>query len=134
VYTAEETYEELCQLLEDLRSLPSRVVILVEGPKDEACLRKLGVGSPIIRVHSSRTLHAELAPFDEVVILTDYDREGRRLARSSQETARSFGVTPNLQFRSEIRRITTGEISHVEGLYTYLTHLRRELYPRATRA
>jgi 5S rRNA maturation endonuclease (ribonuclease M5) len=133
VYTAEETYEELCQLLEDLRSLPSRVVILVEGPKDEACLRKLGVRSPIIRIHSSRPLHAELSPFDEVVILTDYDREGRRLARRSQETARSFGVTPNMQFRSEIRRITTGELSHVEGLYTYLRHLRAGLHPSEVR-
>lgn len=118
-----EGYRELCEFLEDLRSLPQDALILVEGPKDESSLRELGITTPVAYIHSSTPLYQKVKGFQEVIILTDYDREGRHLARRSQETIRSVGVRPNLEFRRRLRKASMGEISHIEGLHTYFANL-----------
>lgn len=119
----QDSYRDLSQILEELRSLQSGTTILVEGRKDEQALRKLDIKAPIIRFHSLKPLFELLSGFDQVVILTDYDREGRRLAYRCENIARSFGVVPNLEFRRRIEKATFGEISHMEGLHTYFTNL-----------
>lgn len=126
-----DVYEQLSAIIEDLKSLPTDALILVEGRKDEISLRKLGITAKIVRAHSPRPLPESLSGFREVIILTDYDREGRLIAHKLESTVRSFGVSPNLEFRKRLRRATFGEISHVEGLHTYFKSINRKaLRPR----
>ncbi len=122
--------EALSLVLEELRSLPRGTVILVEGSKDEAALRNLGIASPVRRIHPSRSLPEALSGFEEAVILTDYDRHGSYLAKRCEGTARSFGVKPNLDFRRRIRKATYRELSHIEGLDAYVRNLGRRDLPR----
>ena len=63
--------------------------------------------------------------YAEVVILTDYDSHGGYLARKSEATVRSFGGRPNLDYRRKLRRATRRELSHIEGLDTYVSNLAR---------
>jgi len=121
----QEILNDLEGVLEDLRSLPGGTLILVEGSRDRASLRNLGINAPIELIHDSRQLPEKIRGYDEVVILTDYDRHGGYLAHRSESTARSFGSRPNLEFRRRIRRATRRELSHVEGLDTYVRNLRR---------
>jgi 5S rRNA maturation endonuclease (ribonuclease M5) len=127
---ARDIQEALEPILDDLKSLPPGTVILVEGSKDEAALRNLGIGSEIRHVHPSRSLPDKLSGFVEAVILTDYDRHGSYLAGRCERTARSFGVRPNLEFRRRIRKATFKELSHIEGLDAYVRNLDRRQMTR----
>lgn len=124
----EESYQGLRDILSALESLPSDAAILVEGKNDERCLRRMGVSTDIIRTNSSHSLHQQLAPYRELVILTDYDRQGKQLAREAEGIARAFGVEPDLKTRKRLRRLTGGDLAHIEGLYTYMMNLKAELY------
>ena len=121
----QEIYQSLSALLEELRSLPPGTLILVEGSSDKTSLKNLEIRTPIEPIHSSTSLVDILSGFNEVIILTDYDRHGRYLAHKSVTIARSHGVKPNLEFRRRIRRATYKELSHIEGLDTYLRNLTR---------
>lgn len=118
----EADYQDLCEILEELRSLPHGTSILVEGRRDKAALRNLGVRVPIVQA-STRPLFGLLPSHRKVIVLTDYDREGRDIARAIEATARSLGIAPDLEYRRRIQRATMGEISHIEGLDTYLVNL-----------
>jgi len=122
VQKKEADYQDLCEILEELRSLPKDTSILVEGRKDKAALRSLGVRAPIIQA-STKPLFGLLPAHGRVIILTDYDREGKDIARATETVARSLGITPDLEYRRRIQRSTMGEISHIEGLDTYLSNL-----------
>jgi len=128
VQVSEQSYQRLTDILEELNSLPEGISILVEGRKDELSLRKLGIKAPIIHIHSSMSLSELLSPWDEVIILTDYDREGRQLSRRYESAARSLSVKPNTSYRRRIKQATMGEVSHIEGLHTYLIHLKERLF------
>jgi len=118
----EADYQDLCEILEELRSLPHGTSILVEGRRDKAALRNLGVRVPIVQA-STRPLFGLLPSHRKVIVLTDYDREGRDIARAAEATARSLGIAPDLEYRRRIQRATMGEVSHIEGLDTYLSNL-----------
>lgn len=118
----EADYQDLCEILEELRSLTQDTSILVEGRKDKAALRNLGVKAPIIQA-STKPLFGLLAARGKVIVLTDYDREGRDIARAAEAAARSLGIAPDLEYRRRIQRATMGEVSHIEGLDTYLSNL-----------
>jgi len=59
----------------------------------------------------------ELAEEDELVILTDLDREGKKLYSKLAGELRLRGVRIDDRFREYLLR---SKISHIEGLYTYL--------------
>jgi 2,5-diamino-6-(ribosylamino)-4(3H)-pyrimidinone 5'-phosphate reductase len=119
-----DAFQELSELIDELRALPAGTSILVEGRKDRTALQRLGVEAPIIQIHSPLPFHRKVSGCLELVILTDYDREGRQLARRYEDATRSLGVKPDLEFRRKLRRATLGEVSHVEGLHTYFTNLK----------
>jgi 5S rRNA maturation endonuclease (ribonuclease M5) len=121
----QEIQQALDDILDELRALPEGTLILVEGSKDEASLRNLGIVAPIERIHNPKTLPEIVKGYTEVVILTDFDRHGGYLAHKSEATVRSFGARPNLEYRRKIRRATLREISHIEGLDTYVRNLSR---------
>ena len=119
----QEIQQALDVILDELAFLPEGTLILVEGSKDEASLRNLGIKAPVECIHSSRSIPEIVKGYEEVVILTDYDRHGGYLARKSEKTARSFGVRPNMEYRRKLRKATLGELSHIEGLDTYVRNL-----------
>lgn len=93
--------------------------VVVEGKSDAEALRELGVediitlqGKPLYKVSedlSERT--------DEVVILTDYDREGRKLAKKLNNYFTSYGVLPNRRIRRKLGfLINKIGISHIEDI------------------
>lgn len=93
--------------------------VIVEGKSDEEALRKLGVddivtlcGKPLYKVTQDISKRTE-----EILILTDYDREGRKLAKKLDNYFVSYGVLPNRKIRKKLGFIVnkTG-ISHIEDI------------------
>jgi 5S rRNA maturation endonuclease (ribonuclease M5) len=77
------------ELIDTVRSIDEKYqspIVVVEGKRDVRVLRDLGITSPIIRTQTRRTREALVkaiveATGDErsVLLLTDFDREGREL-------------------------------------------------------
>ena len=89
-------------LLDAVEHLKGKYVV-VEGKKDEKALQSLGVKN-IIKIAGERNLHE--IPFTlnrdkEIVILTDFDKAGRKLASRANNVfkAHRFRVNASLRKR-----------------------------------
>ncbi len=100
-------------------------VILVEGERDRASLRRLGIDGEVQTLHSGRTLAdrvQELADrHGRVIVLTDWDRQGGRLARRLQEYGEGGRPKIDLLLRRDLATLLRSEVVHVEGLATWAT-------------
>lgn len=94
--------------------------ILVEGLKDKRALEEIGVqdvftlsGKPLFAVAE------EIASsFDEVIILTDFDKKGKELYGRLARIFSRLGVKVDAYFRETLQK--HARISHVEGIVTAL--------------
>jgi len=70
-------------LLRELRLLNDEIPVIVEGRRDVAALRRLGLRGTIATVHCGRTVAAfgeRIARrYSSVILLLDWDRRGRHL-------------------------------------------------------
>ncbi len=120
-----EALEQIEELLSELRESSAQgVPILVEGADDEGTLRRLGVEGRIFRVSSSsKTLLnflESLAGFKQIIILTDFDRTGNKLAKFCVEHLKRIGVEPVVEFREKLKAILRKDVKDIEGLAKFL--------------
>ena len=76
--------------------------VIVEGKKDEKALKALGINN-IIPINGKPL--AELITVlggKDVVILTDFDREGKRIAARLMKLLHAYGINTNPKLRSDI--------------------------------
>jgi 5S rRNA maturation endonuclease (ribonuclease M5) len=107
--------EERREALRGLRDLlleaeESRELIVVEGMRDVAALRALGYGGEIEVYSRCGLLEADLVEsFAErgstILILTDFDEEGRRLSRRLARHLEMRGVRVDRRLRREVGRL-----------------------------
>jgi 5S rRNA maturation endonuclease (ribonuclease M5) len=90
-----EAFLELKNLVERMNEEIS--CIIVEGKKDKEGLRKIGYRGEIVYVDKLKKVEGM------VVILTDFDKEGKDIAKKLIETIGEKNV--DKYFRNEIRRI-----------------------------
>jgi len=130
---AVERLEEFRRVVDGLVEENLSVVVIVEGERDVAALRELGLSGEIVTVHRGRSLVQVAddiaADHDEVIVLTDWDRTGGTLARRISTYLEGLSVSCDLEVRRRLARIAGGEIRTVEGLPA----LRRNLERRAGR-
>jgi len=93
------------RLLDELNE--SRAVVIVEGKKDAAALRCIGVSNQIFTLSKSPDAVAERVSkhADEAVVLTDFDRRGEELFLRVVSALESYGVKPNVDVRRRLRYI-----------------------------
>lgn len=96
------------EVLERLRRAAAGAAVIVEGRKDDAALEVLGIGGTHILIHKGRPLEARIDEIvaraqDEgwprVVLLTDWDRTGGRLAARLRQ-----GLQARVPLDTELRR------------------------------
>ncbi|MHB8584299.1 MAG: toprim domain-containing protein [Thermoplasmatota archaeon] len=98
--------------------------VLVEGEKDEAALRALGLEGRILRLNrgvSVWTVCESLRGTPEVIVLTDWDRKGGQLARLLREGLAANGVRGDFAIRKELA--TLAHVRAVEGLPAWIRTL-----------
>ena len=120
-----ETLEQVEELLDELKEYSSGgVPILVEGVDDERALRKLDVKEKIFRISSgSKTLLnflESLTGFKQIIILTDFDRAGDKLAEFCAEHLRRLGVEPIMDIREKLKALLRKDVKDIQGIAGFL--------------
>src|SRR3989338_8897687 len=103
------------------RLIESEKPIIVEGKKDKAALEKIGakkvfqIKGPLFKFIES------LEEFDSVVILTDLDKEGKKIYGKLAGPLSQRGVKIDNYFREFLLKT---KLSHIEGIETFARNLK----------
>jgi len=116
-----EFSEFLDGLVKELNDLSGEGgAVLVEGKRDARALTGLGYTGPLFTISlltSSLAARERLREdVRQMVILTDLDREGRRLASRYVKFLTQQGVKPSLAQRKRLSEASRGIFLHIENL------------------
>jgi 5S rRNA maturation endonuclease (ribonuclease M5) len=102
------TQEQFLEVLEELRGQ----ILIVEGKKDERALRSLGMrhilrinSRPIAKVADDAAFLAEKHKNRGIIVLTDFDRTGRRLASQIRLLLQSRKIHANYRIRRDVMNL-----------------------------
>ena len=120
----EERFDNLLAVLEELREANEQTPIVVEGARDVASLRLLGVTGHIIPLHSGEPLfqvaESVAGQADEIILLTDWDTKGQILFDSLRAALAANGVRTVASFRDDLRHWIRPTLKDVESLAGYV--------------
>jgi len=121
----ERRLEAVRGLLEKAVSYSRRgVPVIVEGPNDVKTLRALGLTGPVFCAKSRRLGLVDfldsVATHSEVIILTDFDKEGRALAWRLRRDLSHMRVKVNTEIWKQLKALVRSEIVGIENLGKYL--------------
>jgi len=113
--------EFLGGLVKELNDLSNDgTAVLVEGKRDYNALRGLGYSGPLftiaIMTSSAATRQRIRKKVKQMVILTDLDTEGQRLASKSIKFLANEGIRPSLAQRKRLSAASRGVFLHIENL------------------
>jgi 5S rRNA maturation endonuclease (ribonuclease M5) len=113
---------------EDIEKTLKRIVsssrdgipIIVEGRRDKEALRRLKIPGIVICLKSSGNgfydFTANLADKREVIVLTDFDKEGTRLAAKLIDELTHMKVKVNVAIWKKLKALCRSEIRAIEEL------------------
>jgi 5S rRNA maturation endonuclease (ribonuclease M5) len=130
---AQIRFERLQKLIERLNHEADKgAVIVVEGARDRDSLRAMGVSGRIVCIQSSRRnplgFAEQLEGERNVIILTDFDRQGIFLANRLLRILNSQRIRTNLVLWRELRGLTRSELRSVEELPRLYERLESETH------
>ena len=124
--------ERLAKLLEKLAAEAKKSTpIVVEGQKDVASLKQLGINGDFV---SSKTqgksfldilTEIERRKVKEVILLLDFDRRGVEWTHRLKQHLEKTRIKPNLTFWNELYGLVGRDLKDIEGLPTYLQTLKK---------
>jgi 5S rRNA maturation endonuclease (ribonuclease M5) len=128
----EVRFEKLQKLIERISEESQRGrVIVVEGNRDRESLRSIGVTGTILCLKSGRSntigFAERLDGEKEVILLTDFDREGVFLAKQLARLLNSQNIHPNLLLWRQLRGLTRSDLRSIEELPKLYERLHSEL-------
>jgi 5S rRNA maturation endonuclease (ribonuclease M5) len=128
----ERRFEAVTKLIGDVAAHSRRgVPVIVEGPNDAKTLRKLGITGPIFCAKSRRLGLVDfldsIATYSEVIILTDFDKEGRALAWRLRKDLSQMRVKVNVEIWKQLKALARSEMVGIENLGKYLDRLAASL-------
>jgi 5S rRNA maturation endonuclease (ribonuclease M5) len=120
--------EAVTALIEVVATHSSRgIPVIVEGPNDVKTLRKLGISGPIFCAKSRRLGLVDfldsIAVHSEVIILTDFDREGRALAWRLRTDLSHLRVKANVEIWKQLKALARSEVVGIENIGKYMDRL-----------
>lgn len=123
-------YERLLEELEKLKEEAESMPIIVEGKKDEAALRSIGISGTFLEVSNGMPLYEFCEKISEryssAILFTDFDRAGCKLAQRLTTKLEQMGVKVNGKYRlSLMSRLDTHQ---VENLHTRLARIGEQFF------
>ncbi len=119
-----ETIEEIDELLAELREQASNgTPIIVEGTDDVGALKKLGINGKFCKISSGKSLLNFIENFSsskEVIIMTDFDRTGDKLAKFCTNHLKRLDIEPIVEIRGKLKSLVRKDVKDVEGLAKFL--------------
>jgi 5S rRNA maturation endonuclease (ribonuclease M5) len=127
----EVRFEKLQKLIDRLSYESQKgVVIIVEGNRDRDALRKMNITGRILCLQSSRKnavrFVEELDGIEDVIVLTDFDREGVFLAKRLAHLLNAQSTRSDLILWRDLRRLARSDIRSIEELPKYYQRLQVE--------
>ncbi len=126
-----EDFEIIDELLTELREHALEgTPIIVEGADDVRALSRLGIDGCVHKISSGNSLLNFIEGFSgsgKVIILTDFDRTGERLAKFFLKHAKRLGMEPVTKFRDKLKSLVRKNVKDIEGLAKFLQHQRAAL-------
>ncbi len=122
-------YEGVMEELEELRELSQELPIIVEGRRDEEALRCLGVDAEFFYVSSSpfyELCDTIAENYSDVILFTDIDREGRKLAGKLKRYLGERGIRVNEKYRLSLLGML--DTHQVENLYKRLSRVKGQFF------
>ena len=112
----EERYQQGITLLLQLSETGTPIV--VEGQKDVEALRRLGLQGPIhtLTGHSIISLTEELAKYEKLLILFDFDKRGEQLSKQLSRQLEGRRVSLLREMRRKLKHSFTWRVRVIEGL------------------
>lgn len=121
--------EALTEILDKLaKEAKKGTPVIVEGRNDLLALRRLGIDGKIACVKASgKVLVDRLDEFHdkEVIVMTDFDRDGKKLARHITTYLQAKRVRVNPVFWKKIGALVRRDVKDIEGLPSYLERLKK---------
>jgi 5S rRNA maturation endonuclease (ribonuclease M5) len=117
--------EELEELREDSEEYP----IIVEGPRDVEALRCLGVEGEFFQISTAPfydVVERITQGYSDVILFTDADRAGQRLARKLKSYFSQRGVRVKEKYRLNL--LSRLDTHQVENLAKRLYKVERQFY------
>lgn len=96
-------------------------MVVVEGKRDSAALKKLGFSGNMCEFHSFKGLTKfadSVDSYKRLILLLDLDRKGRYLT-SKIISQLEHRIRIDLSFKRKLAMITKGKIRHIEDLSMY---------------
>jgi len=124
VIISEQEISEIKDFVSHLNSMEESVII-VEGKRDSAALKKIGFSGKVLEFHKFGGMinfADSVARHENLILLFDGDRKGRYLTR---KTIRLLQRRTNvdLRFKRKLTSITKGKIRFIEQLVCYESYL-----------
>jgi len=120
--------EQLEKLFQELEDLADRSPVIVEGARDVAALKKMGIKKNVMPLNKGVSVFSFCENLSrtekEAVILTDWDRRGGRLARMLKDGLEANGVRANDRIRTQIVILSKKEVKDIESMPTFIERLR----------
>ena len=126
-----ERLDAIQELLDELSSMSSTHIILVEGLKVVASLRHVGVDGEFFCVQSGggpvKAAEHVWHSGKQAVIMTDWDRRGGSLARSLRENLQALDVMYDDRIRGELAVLCRPYVKDVESVDAVVLLLQRSV-------
>jgi len=124
----QEVLAGLEDVLERIEASSQKGVVLVEGRRDEAALRELGIGGEIVVMNQGLSLLAlaeELScGYHHIAVLVDWDPKGNELAVKLRGALTRGGLDLDMSIRDDLRRLASGNIHALEELSAFHRRVR----------
>ena len=124
----EERLEQILRVIDELEMLSQEMPVVVEGMRDVEALSLLGIRKNVVSLSRGVSIFALCESlskeWDSVLILTDWDRKGGRLARKLREALMANGAKPVEIVRTQLAYLVKKDVKDIEGLPTFLRRLR----------
>jgi 5S rRNA maturation endonuclease (ribonuclease M5) len=104
--------------------IESQTLIIVEGKNDKKALKKLGLRN-IVTLSTPLYKVIEIIKDKEIVILTDFDKQGKILYKKIKSDCSQRGIKINDKLRLFLMLKT--RLVHIEGLDTYLKNKKEKI-------
>jgi len=117
----ERNFEELKRVLSELKEDPRPKI--VEGEKDKKALEYFGIKN--IKMLHGKPLSRLAGDIEGgAILLVDFDRTGRQLAKRLSELLKNESVNADLNYRRDLRRYA--RINNIEELVVKYNYLEEE--------
>ena len=130
----EEKLEKILEIFDRLAKESAKgTPIVVEGINDVSALRQLSISGKIIPVKASGKnfidVIDELVNTEkrEIIVLMDFDRRGRELAKRMTQHLQELKIKPNMYFWDRFLKLVGRNVKDIEGLASYLETLKKKI-------